>query len=222
MSQPVNEDGNLPAAKTKLGNAISALIDPKPHTLKREYDDGTSVGVEWIDSLYDQLTDAIPGGQGNASRVPQSSPPMCIDAVDLMHKINTRTAEWEPRPEIDASGDITTTMAIIRLKSLDNHGWRPQDTTHIENIAAEIESWCEAIKSLLNPARQWTLPNPCPACDVAIVYRRNSSGEVVRQPALQIGPAGCVCQNCHYGWSPEYFVHLARVLGYELPQGILE
>lgn len=33
-SQPVHEDGNLPEARRNLGNAISALIDPKPNTLE--------------------------------------------------------------------------------------------------------------------------------------------------------------------------------------------
>lgn len=217
MTQP-NEDGNLPAARQKLGQAISALIDPKPTT--RTLDDGTHC-IEWLDSLYDQLTDALPGGQGNATRTPQSSPPICIDAVDIMTRITTFTTAWEPRPNIDVSGE-TPPIAIIRLQTIDKRTWRPQDTQHIETITAEIEAWCEQIKTLLNPDKRWTLPNPCPACGTAIVYRRNSSGENVRQPALQIGPLGCVCQHCHHAWAPQYFQHLARVLGYELPQGILE
>lgn len=218
MSQPIETDGNLPAARNKLSNAISALIDPKP--THRQLDDGTN-RIEWMDSLYDQLSDAVPGGQGNASRVPQSSPPMCIDAVDLMRKIEAATAEWEPRPEIDISIN-TPPIAVIRLQAVERRMWRPQDTTLVEQIAAEIESWCTEIRSLLDPAKRWTLPNPCPACDTAIVYRRNSANETVRQPALQIGPTGCVCQNCHHTWAPEYFQHLAQVLGYELPSGVLE
>lgn len=218
MTQPDISDGNLPAARRNLGNAISALIDPKP--TNRVLDDGTN-RIEWIDSLYDQLTDAIPGGQGNASRVPQSSPPMCLDAVDIMHKIQTRTATWEPRPDIDISTD-TPPIAVIRLQAMDKRTWRPQDTTLIDQIAGEIEAWCETIRGLLNPAKRWTLPNPCPACDTTIVYRRNSANETVRQPALQIGPNGCECQHCHHNWEPTHFAHLARVLGYSLPSGVLE
>ncbi|AVO21692.1 hypothetical protein I5I01_gp87 [Mycobacterium phage MooMoo] len=217
MTQPA-EDGNLPAAKTRFANAISALIDPKP--ANRALDDGTH-RIEWLDSLYDQLIDAIPGGQGNATRVPQSSPPICIDATELKQKIDTTTAQWEPRPNIDISQE-TPPIAIIRLKSLEERQWRPQDAKPIEQMATEIEAWCEAIKGLLNPAPRWHLPNPCPACNKAVVYRRNSAEEVVRQPALQIGAAGCVCQNCHTTWGPEYFQHLAKVLGYELPAGVLE
>lgn len=214
MTQPA-PDGHLPAAKTRLGNAISALIDPKP-----EYTNGTT---RWRDSLYDQLHDAIPGtGDGHSSRVPQSSPPLNIDAVELKHEIDTATAAWEPRPQIDASQTHLPPITIIRLKTIEHRAWRPQDTHSIDQIAGNIEAWCESIKTMLNPPPKWSLPNPCPACDTAIVYRKNSAAETVRQPALQIGPAGCVCQNCHHEWGPQLFQHLANVLGYELPAGVLE
>ncbi|MCV7434828.1 hypothetical protein H7K31_24850 [Mycolicibacterium bacteremicum] len=220
VAQPItDEDGNLPAAKVELSNAVSALIEPKPKN--REMDDGTN-RIEWVDSLYDQLLDAVPGGQGNASRVPQSSPPMCLDAAELKAEIDTAIAIWEPKPLIDASQPHIAPITIIRLQALEGRSWRPQDVRAIEQIATNIRSWCESITTLLNPAPKWTLPNPCPACDVAIVYRKNSGGETVRQSALQIGPTGCVCQNCHHEWAPSYFQHLARVMGYDLPAGVLE
>lgn len=214
MSQPNHEDGNLPAARQELSNAISALIDPKP-----EHHQGTT---HWRDSLYDQLTDEIPGGQGNASRVPQSSPPLCIDATELKHEIDTTVSTWEPRPPIDANNPTPPHITIIRLQTLEKRGWRPQDTHTITQITNNLQTWANGIKNLLNPQPRWHLPNPCPACAVAVVYRKNSAAETVRQPALQIGPAGCKCQNCHHEWAPEYFQHLANVLGYQLPAGVLE
>ncbi|WP_424712782.1 DUF7340 domain-containing protein [Mycobacteroides abscessus] len=63
---------------------------------------------------------------------------------------------------------------------------------------------------------------PCPACQKRWVYRRDSSGENVRQPALQLTAQGCSCQACRYTWDPSYFVHLARVLECPLPEGVLE
>jgi hypothetical protein len=54
------------------------------------------------------------------------------------------------------------------------------------------------------------------------VYHRDSAGELVRQPALQIGVWGCECMACRAFWAPDRFVFLARVLGYELPEGVLE
>lgn len=207
-------DGNLPLAKTRLGNAVSALIDPKP-----VHHDGD---LHWVESLYDQLTDEIPGSQGNQSRVAQSSPPMCIDAAELKGEIDTAIAVWEPRPVVDVSTDNVPSMTVIRLQSLGARGWRPQDVRAVNQIAGNIEAWCESIKALLNPPPKWHLPNPCPACDVAIVHRKNSAGETVRQPALKIGPSGCICQNCNHEWGPQLFQHLANVLGYKLPEGVLE
>ena len=220
------EDGNLPEALRGLGDAISKLIDPKPQAVDNR--------IHWIDSLYDQLTDGIPGGQGNASRVAQSSPPICIDANELKNEIDTAVGAWEPRgadhywlsgppyPVQPADINELAPLTILRLKAIEKRSWRPQDVRSIDQIIANLQAWCESIKSLLNPAPRWHLPNPCPACNTAVVYRKNSGGESVRQPALQIGAAGCVCQNCHHTWAPEYFRHLANVLGYKLPEGVLE
>lgn len=36
-----------------------------------------------------------------------------------------------------------------------------------------------------------------PVAPEKVVYRCNSSGEHVRQSALQIGPHGCECAKCH-------------------------
>ncbi|AEK07852.1 hypothetical protein FDI59_gp105 [Mycobacterium phage Yoshi] len=219
MTQPQEADGNIVEARKKLGIAISALIDPKPVT--RHLEDGTS-RIEWLDSLYDQLVDALPGGQGNASRIPQSSPPMCLDAVDLLRDIEAQTAAWEPKPNLDASIDNPQPIAVQRLQAIDKRQWRPQDTNLVDDMTASIHKWCDKITATLNPQRKWTLPNPCPACNTAVVYRKNSSGDPVRKPALELGPRGCECQNCHTTWAPELFQHLAQVLGYKLPQGVLE
>lgn len=54
------------------------------------------------------------------------------------------------------------------------------------------------------------------------LHNRMSAGERVRQPALRIGEHGCQCGQCGQVWAPQYFAHLANVLGYELPEGVLE
>lgn len=212
--QRTDEDGNLPAALRDLGNAISTLVDPKPQTVEGD--------IHWTESLYDQLCDEVPGSQGNRSRVPHSSPPLCLDAAELKHEIDTAVGVWEPRPPIDVSSGEPPPITVIRLQALEQRKWRPQDVRGIEQIISNLLGWCESIKSLLNPTPKWTLPNKCPACNVAIVYRKNSGGEIVRQAALQIGPSGCVCQNCRHEWGPQLFQHLANVLGYKLPEGVLE
>lgn len=220
MTQPAPaNEGSLPAARRQLSNAISALTDPKPHTITR---DNGRHEIGWTEPLYTQLRAAIPGRKTEARGVPQSTPPLCLDAVELLHEIDATAARWEPRPEIDGSSDDPPHITIIRLRALDQRRWRPQDTSHVQHIASTINAWCEAIKTILDPPPRRHLPNPCPACGTAIVYRRNTAGETVRQPALQIGEHGCECAHCHTKWEPSYYQHLAKVLGYRLPEGVLE
>ncbi len=205
------EDGNLPAARRNLSNAISRLIDPKPHT-----HDGQ---IRWAEPLYVQLVDAIPGTQGTRSAVPQSSPPLNLNAAELKAEIDTAVAIWEPNPIIDRDEHMT----IIRLQALDKRRWRPQDVSRIDQLTANLLAWCENIVNELDPLPDWSLAAACPNCDTRTVYRRNSGGELVRKPALSIGPDGCECLKCHAKWAPDMFVFLAtKVLGYELPPGVLE
>jgi hypothetical protein len=54
------------------------------------------------------------------------------------------------------------------------------------------------------------------------VYRRDSAGELVRQPALQIvAEQGCTCQACRHCCTPDLYLHLCRVLGFDLPDGVI-
>jgi hypothetical protein len=179
-------DGNLPAALTHLNNALSALFQPQGRH---------------IDSLYEQLEQAIPGtGNGNGHHTPGSSPPLNLDAVDLKNEIDTALTIWK----------------------LDQRKWRPQDTKAIHQATRHITTWTQQIRALLDPTPHKTLPNPCPECGQRYAYRHNSSGEYVRQGALQINHHGCECLKCHTRWPPEHFQLLAGVLGYPMPTGVLE
>ncbi|BDE13500.1 hypothetical protein Mkiyose1665_18330 [Mycobacterium kiyosense] len=86
-----------------------------------------------------------------------------------------------------------------------------------------VESCCFSVQSLLHPASVKHVSAPCPACGAATAYRRDSAGELVRVPALQIvTETGCTCQVCRHTWGPGLFMHLARVLGFGAPTGVLE
>lgn len=211
------EDGNLPEARRQLDYAISTLIDPKPQYTEAE------AGTVWLDPLYTQLQDALPGEKQHRSGVPRSQAPLWVDAVDLLREIDTKVTEWEP-PWPPIPGDLTDPPAptVLRLRVIQARTWRPQDTTTINTITATITTWTERITTLLTDTHVKTLSAPCPACDKQTIYRRDSAGELVRQPALQITTMGCICQACRTTWSPDLYLHLARVLGYDLPAGVLE
>ncbi|WIC40291.1 hypothetical protein SEA_HOLLIDAY_97 [Gordonia phage Holliday] len=169
--------------------------------------------VDWNDSLYEQLATMIAGAQGTQmGGTARSMPPLWVDATDLLTVIDREISTLEPEPG----------TTIDRLHRLSDRTWRPQDVDHIERLTAQVLRWAHSIQDLLTPPERKALPNPCPHCDTKVVYRKDSAGETVRQPALQIGAYGCECQNCHTVWAPDLFKHLAAVLGYPLPAGVLE
>jgi hypothetical protein len=217
MTAPA-EDGNLPDALRHLDDAVSALCDPKPQTLH----DGT---LTWLDSAYVQLRDAVPGSKRDRTGVSASQPPVWVDALQLLQEIDTAVAVWE-RPFPQLPGDLTQEpepVTVLRVRAIQRRSWRPQDCRNINQITEAVKSWADNIETLLTDKPKWTLPAACPQCNKKTVYRHDSSGELVRQPALQIGTMGCQCQNCRAGWSPDQFVFLAtRLLGYDLPEGVLE
>ncbi len=90
--------------------------------------------------------------------------------------------------------------------------WRPQDVRQITQITDALQDWATKIGTTLTPERKWSLPNACPNCGTSTVHRKDSANETVRQPALQITPAGCICGNCKYTWGVERFQILAAAL----------
>lgn len=199
-------DGNIQAARTRLGRAVQRLTAPRAGV---HYD-----RTLWEPSLYLQLRSDLAGSQGDTRTPAKSLPPLWIDASQLLGEIDTKTKSWCPIP-----GDTPK-----RLQKLSFHGWRPQDTDLVSSMAAQVDSWCESILNLLDPDDRKFIENAaCPACSKARVYRRDSAGEMVRQPALKIVMGqGCTCQACGAFWAPEKFLFLGRLLGYELPEGVLE
>lgn len=206
-AQPIAEDGNLPAALRDLGDAIYTLCAPQQQHEDRLIN---------APCRYLQIQGAITGEQVNSGGGGggKSRPPLWLDALDLVNEIDTAVEIWQP-----AYTGVPPTVG--RLHWFLQRKWRPQDVRQLEQATGIIKSWVEAIDQLLNPEPKWTLPSPCPACQTATVYRRDGSGEMVRQPALQIGPAGCQCQRCKHTWEPSHFQLLAAALGYPLAEGVL-
>ena len=199
---PIQEDGNLPAAKTQLGYAIGALIDPRATIINAK--------VVHSPSLYMQLWDAVKGEQSNAGTGggSKSRPPFWIDAFDLCNEIDIAVEALQP-----AFRGVPPTVG--RFRGILERGWRPQDVHHMEQIVTACKQWTASILELMNPTPKWTLPSPCPRCGTKTVYRRDAGGEMVRRPALEINPDGCKCVKCHASWPPPQFEFLSELLGYE-------
>jgi hypothetical protein len=222
-------DGSLPEARRHLDYAIHALIEPQPHTLHR--DDGTTP-ITWIDPIIDQLYDAVAGQSGERSGQ-HSTMPVWADVMILLTDIEKDCAKWSPEwPQPDVGSDHPTPPTIARLQELQARKWRVEDTAYINTIRSTIEAHTQKAKELLIGQRIRYIYEPdsgnlvaCPSCGRSYVHRRDNSGQIVRQPALQISPEGtthCVNRECEAQWGPEKMLFLGRLLGFEKPSYLLE
>lgn len=195
----------LPDAKRRFSDAIQALVGQTTTLIQR--DDGTTTRA-FGQPLYRQLRDYIAGAQGtgNGSHA-RSMPPVVIDAVDLCDQIDRTTRQW--------TGTLAYPDTIARLTALEDHKWTPQAVQELRDMTADLTWWASRARELLDPPRRWTIPAACPECETATVYRPDSAGETVRQPALQIGMHGCSCLHCRTFWPPESFGILAAAIGVE-------
>ena len=166
-------DGYLPAALDRLYAAVAGLIDPL-----KEVHDGAVMAAP---SLYQQLLGAIPTTMGHATVQTgrRSMPPVWTDALDSRVEIDDKTREWQPSlPGRHHARQIAPggRQAVATTRH----------TSDVEKIAGNVESWAVSVKSLLSPAAVKQLSAPCPACGATTAFRRDSAGERVRVPALQI------------------------------------
>ena len=202
MSMP---DGNIQAARTKLGRAVQKLTAPRPLV---HYD-----VTLYAPSLYKCLQSDLAGTQGDTRTPAKSLPPIWIDACMLLKEIDTQTIKWAPIPGHTPD----------RLQRISFQTFRPQDTDLVTVIANTVDGWCESIMNMLEPkARKW-IDAACPSCSRKVVYHRDSGGDNVRQPALKwTANVGFECQACKAHWSPEQTLFFSRLLGFDLPEGVLE
>lgn len=198
-------DGNIQAARVKLKYAVDRLLEPRPAV----YHDTTV----FQPSLFTCLVSELGGGQGEDRSPGKSQPPVWIDAMQLVVEIEHTAHKWCPKP-----GSTTQ-----RLQTLCWQSWRPQDTDRVRDMARSVDHWCESILSLLEPEARKFIDAPCPSCSKSKVWKKDGGGDVVQQPALKWTPAvGFECQSCKAHWSPEQTLFFSRLLGFELPEGVLE
>ena len=199
-------DGNIQAARQKLGQSITRLTAPRPAI------HGTT--THYQPSLYTSLEQDL-GGTTNGKTshgASKSMPPLWIDAADLLTRMEAQTYKWVPKRG-------TTPQ---RLEILNAHAWRPQDTDQVHKIAGIVNQWCDSIQGLLDPKGSKHIAAPCPACGQQNIKAKDSGGDVVRRPVLKIvADAGCTCQACNTFWAPDQFIALSKQLGF-LPANVLE
>lgn len=195
-----DEDGALQPALQGLDDALHSLTDPRQQLHNGQLLIGQSLYMQLWDAVSGESTNGGGAGGGAKSRLP-----FWCDAFDLCHEIDQTVECWQPM----FTGVPPT---VGRLQHLRARAWRPQDTRQLEQITSAVTAWAASIDELMNPKPKWSLPYPCPNCTTTHVYRRDSSGEMVRQYALALSPEGCECIRCHAHWAPGQFMFLGRLL----------
>ena len=198
-------DGNITAAARKLNLAVDRLCKPRMAVYHDQ--------IRYALSLYRQLQEDLPGKKGDSRTPAKSLPPLWIDAAQLRIDMDSQTRSWCPKEQ----------GIPQRLGNLSAKTWRPQDTDLVTEMARMVDMWCETILHLLDPESVKHISAPCPSCGRAFIYRRDSAGESVRQPALKVVTnVGASCQHCDAHWAPDRYMFLCRLLGFDLPEGVLE
>ncbi len=164
MTQSIDPDGHLPAARTEFHAAINAFIEPVPTLHNNE--------MLYAPSLYMQLFNAVGGeqsqtGNGGGSK---SKPPIWTDALVLLQDIDLMVSVWQPGYQ----GVLAT---VARLRFMQEQAWRPQDVKLIEKMTNIIQSWATDIDRLFNPAHVKHVSAPCPNCGATHTYRRDNTGD---------------------------------------------
>ena len=205
----------LAGALDQFRNTVHELVGTRSGTIST--DDGHKRAVG--DSLYQLMKDSITGviRESEGSSEKRSTPPLWLDCSSWLEETDRTVRSW------GFSGDGPSKHATVnRLFAMADAGWRPDDVAVLNEASRIITKWITKAENLLDGERRWTLAAPCPNCGATHSMRRDGAGELVRQPALQVGAQGCMCLACEYRWSPEYFIHLAQVLECGIPEGVLE
>lgn len=206
MTECRRDERTLPQARRSLEDAVAKLVAPQHRVIADK--------LRTAPSRYHQLASELAGTQGDTHTPAKSIPPLWIDATQLLADIDRQARRWEPKPPDTPA----------RLNSIAAKTYRPQDVDFVAMIAAQVSRWCDSIDSLLEPESVKHIADAaCPSCNKRHFYRKDSAGDTVRQPALQIITSqGCECLCCGAYWDPTRYLFLCKLLGFQLPDGVLE
>lgn len=186
---------DLADAVQRLQAAAAGLVDGEVASL-----DGRLVEAM---SLYEELRECLGGGgptdcSGKSATLARS--PIWVSAFSLLDEIDTAIRIWS---------DVADTPSGIR--ELAARRWTTDDTHRVIQVARAIEDWTKQAEALMNP-RSVQVRRACPACSERYVYKRDSCGDRVRTPTLQLDSEGVKCLACRASWTYAQAHFLQRLL----------
>ncbi|WP_430332729.1 DUF7341 domain-containing protein [Rhodococcus sp. ACT016] len=203
------DNDHLRAAWRAFDDAVATLTGPR-HQIRSD-DDGNRL-VATAGSLYDEMQDNLSGQQGTAfGGVARSMPPLWVDGVDWLRRVDDTVAVWAPGATGTTSDKLTYLLGWT---------WQPADYLWLSTAAAEIQTWVVDAEELIAGRGRFTVSAACPACGESEIVRVDNDGEHVRGPVLQVSMAGASCLACHHEWGLEYALALAKTIGCDPLDGI--
>ncbi len=172
------------------------------------------------DSLYQVMSDSIQGlirDQDSAAGW-RSVPPVWTECSEWLRDVDVEVKAWW------SDGTGVNKATVNRLHALLDHAWGPDDVDQLRGYTDHLIHWTRNANTLLDGdlTHKWELRAPCPACGTRTHLVEDSTGERIRQFALQVDQYGATCGACKYTWGRSYFEHLALTIGCETPAGVLE
>lgn len=204
----------LPEHVEHLYRAVGDLVDEPKQLICGQLRVAPSLWMQLVSANSYTNRDSRSAGQFG------SRPTVNVGALDLRCVIDKAVACWtaELFTAVNSSTDS-------RIRALAAYKWSPNQIDLVDKYARSVDAWVARAEQVLglSDAHVKTLSAPCPSCQATHVYRKDSSGDTVRQPALQlVAETGCTCMGCGAFWSPSSYMLLARILFDETPTGVLE
>lgn len=204
------------AAHLDFDNTVHRIIGLRSTTVHRCLEpkhrpDCRCSGVEtaWHPSMYTQIREDIGGLSGDVGHgVSASRPPLWVDGIDWLDRIDTLAATWTP----DLAGGTVARLDELTFRPFgpDHTGWLVDATKKLGSIANTGDQLLQG-----EEVRRFDVVAPCPECGKATVYRKDSGNDMVRKTALQLTINGCACLACGARWDREHLNFLAEVIGCE-------
>lgn len=190
-------------AKQDLADVVQRLQVVADALVGREvaYLDGTTLTYL---SLYEELCELSSGGGGNgesyAATFERGQAPMWITGWALVYEIDTAVALWT---------DAGNTVDGIR--QLTERHWTTDQLRQLTELTDNIVKWVGAAERLINP-RTVQVRRPCPVCAARYTYTKDTHGDHVRTPALQLDAEGVRCLSCRASWGLDQAEFLQRLM----------
>jgi hypothetical protein len=195
---------NNPNDRNYLLDAVDELTKPK--RTKVLQDDGKTTTVT-ADPLLKQLDESIRSSLGAGSaggRLAFEGAILNMAALFTAMKISSQIGDWcrlvDVRPVKDSSNDLRAWYVASLSRDISEGSRKVQ--------VKQLEKWAGQIRALLDPPKEWDLPDACPLCGATEWWDSKTGTKFLRPLIVQYRATGAdmiqrakgLCRACEAVW----------------------